>query len=1290
MIFEASPEQIIRLTSIELVQLMKRLLLAECRLVDIPLRAATVPLQITIADGGEDGRVEWAGGLDSTDYLPSRFSVFQSKAQNLTESAVFGEVAKRPKRGRPVLNDAVSEMLAKKGAYVIFCSRAFTGQKIKKLRAGILNAIRECGKSIPRSSVVEIYDANRIADWVNTHPSIAVWLSEVHRGRSVAGFLSQDGWEFMPEIANVPWVDDDHPRFAPEGIVIPEEQRKDANRNTWTFDQAASYSLKFLAEEKVALRISGASGFGKTRFAFELFNNRIEIADAVDSAALVYADFGIVGEEVAKLALEMADSGSPAIMVVDDCPDGMHSKLASIAGRSGSRLRLVSMEVETRIAPADNTLVIRLEPASDKTISMIARRVGPRLSDSDAHLIEQLAKGFPKMAVLAALQGGVGRKTIRSTEELLTRIVWGKRQIKDDWLRALEILALFEWIGISGEVGTESAFVAEHLGQMTHDQFVERVKSFDERGILIKRGDYVQIAPVPLAAAMAAHRLTLVVDGKLESFFLAAPERLKKSLLSRMKWLDNSPVAREFARRMLSPECLGNLEALQTEFGADCLNRFVHVDPQLAMSTIQRVFSGLDRDGLNGVSAGRRHLVWALEKLAFRTESFDAAATLLRRLATVETETRISNNATGQFHQLFQLYLAGTEAPPKMRLLVLDDGLLSTDSAEREVCLGALDKMLDVHHFMRGGASEEIGSGERLQDWIPSTHAEILDFLRAAISRLTAIALSDDPLRKRAKDSIGSHFRGLIGHLPLDEIKATISSIVDAYGLWPEAIQGISAWLYFDRREAPEANALEVRRYFDELMPTDPIESVALYVNGWQSDLHDPDVQYDPMNSSNLDFEYVPGRLRTLAATIATDPLLLDRTVERFACAKTKTLFPFVRRLAELVSEPLAVFHQSLSFAEKCSEAANRDFFAGLVAGFDVRDPKLARECIGHALRSEKLKDDAIGMIGSGKLQRADLELVASLVVSGEVNPAQVAALSYGRSMEHLPAESIVPLLEALSKQGPIGLWTVLDVVSMLLHGGKEFPKSFLPVLRAALVAPHLFNLVVNTMDGHHFQTLISTLVERKLVDQKFARALVKQLLSICREKRSDVFHALDDSVRQALAILASSHPSEVWSAVTKLLVEDDWHVRFHLERILGPRKDDHLGAGVLSPIPEELFMAWVREEPGTRARLILRWLPICLKGEDESLSWHPTFTKFIDEFHHSEEVLVELSSRLYPRFYWGSPVFQMQQLIKLLSQWECEPRAEMRQFSQRLKAGFADDIAAAKRRQDEEAVRYS
>jgi hypothetical protein len=66
MIFDAEPKQISDLSSSDLVKLMKLLMLAEAPLADLPLQEASVPLQITIADGGEDGRIESTGGAAAT------------------------------------------------------------------------------------------------------------------------------------------------------------------------------------------------------------------------------------------------------------------------------------------------------------------------------------------------------------------------------------------------------------------------------------------------------------------------------------------------------------------------------------------------------------------------------------------------------------------------------------------------------------------------------------------------------------------------------------------------------------------------------------------------------------------------------------------------------------------------------------------------------------------------------------------------------------------------------------------------------------------------------------------------------------------------------------------------------------------------------------------------------------------------------------------------------------------------------------------------------------------------
>jgi hypothetical protein len=66
---------------------MKLLLLAEGRLAEIPLRASHVPFQITVADGGEDGRVEWSDGAGWTPFFPRRFASFTDGKPDVPDEA---------------------------------------------------------------------------------------------------------------------------------------------------------------------------------------------------------------------------------------------------------------------------------------------------------------------------------------------------------------------------------------------------------------------------------------------------------------------------------------------------------------------------------------------------------------------------------------------------------------------------------------------------------------------------------------------------------------------------------------------------------------------------------------------------------------------------------------------------------------------------------------------------------------------------------------------------------------------------------------------------------------------------------------------------------------------------------------------------------------------------------------------------------------------------------------------------------------------------------------------------
>jgi len=1295
MIFEADAEQIARLTSLQLVELMKRLLHAECRLADIPLRAATVPLQITVSDEGEDGRVEWSGGVDNTEYLPARFCVFQAKAQNITEASIRAEIlktdkkSKRRKKKAVNLNPAVAAALSKGGAYVVFCSKPFTGRKIEKLERAIRSTIKSARRNPSRAVTLAIYDANRIADWVNAHPAVALWLVVLQRRRALAGFMSHTFWARAPEVHEVAWVADDMPRFAPENVVIEEKERKDKSRNAWIFQQAAQAVSEFMAQDIAILRVVGPSGFGKSRFAFELFNRRESVADETDRSALIYADLDIAGDEVSKLALEIADAGAPAILVVDECPDEVHTKLASIARRSGSRLRLVTIDVETKVIRAADTLVLRLEPAANQTIASIARLVAPKLSDSEARFIEQLAKGFPKMAVLAADEEGVGAKTLRSVEQLVDRVVWGRRQRDEEAERAIETLSLFDWVGLTGRVAEEAALVAERLGRMTSSSFIEHVRSFKSRGIVQERGDYAQVTPIPLAASLGVRRLSLIPSEALVQFFTDAPPRLKDSLLRRLRWLDTSAEAKRFAHTLLHPDRLGNLAALNTDFGAECLDRLVHVDPDFAMATVERLVGKLSIEQLGDVRAGRRHLIWALEKLVFRKQSFEPAATLMRRLAARETEDRISNNATGQFTQLYQLYLSGTEAPPTDRLRVLDEGLRSTDSKEREVCLEALGTMLDTGHFSRSGGAEEIGTQEHLKDWAPKTYGEVWNFLRAGIKRLTDIALADDPLAVRAKNMLGSHLRGLIGQLPLEEIKALVTSIASRYGLWLEAIQELNEWLYFDGRKRGADFRKAVREYFEELMPSDPVDLAALYTQGWAADIHDPDTDYKKEEQSKHDFDYAARKATELADVISADAPSMERLLDRFTTSDAKTVFPLARRLGEIAAEPVELFKAAVTKLEQKSLPPNRGFFAGLIAGADARDPTAARECVRIALRAKALKPHAISFIGAGRLQATDISLVVDLLHAGDIEPWECAPLSYGRGMDHLTVAEIIPLLEELSQHGGQGRWTVLDIVVMLLHGGKEPEPPLVDVLRNVLLDSALFEGNRRSTNGHALEVVIKGLSRRKLIDRKFARALTRQLFSICSVTNHDVFHALDDSIGTAIKKLSEAHPAEVWAAAARLLQTKDWAIRHRFEQLVAPSHRDHLEAGLLFDLPSELYLEWARKDPQHRSAMIVDWLPIAAKNEEGVFSWHPAVEAFVEEFGDHPKALAAIASRLQPTSWWGSLEHHLRPFLPLFDQWLNHKHAGVRSFARSTIEWINSEILDARKREDEDAVRF-
>ena len=144
-----------------------------------------------------------------------------------------------------------------------------------------------------------------------------------------------------------------------------------------------------------------------------------------------------------------------------------------------------------------------------------------------------------------------------------------------------------------------------------------------------------------------------------------------------------------------------------------------------------------------------RDLVWTLEKIAFRSDSFEDGALLLLRLALAENETW-GNNATGQFKALFPLLLADTAADGVARLSLLDEVARTTNPNQLAIVVDALIDASSVDHFSRFVGSEIHGSRPAVASWHPATREEAESYVTECVTRLAAFAKRDDALGKAA------------------------------------------------------------------------------------------------------------------------------------------------------------------------------------------------------------------------------------------------------------------------------------------------------------------------------------------------------------------------------------------------------------------------------------------------------------------------------------------------------------------------------------------------------------
>lgn len=670
-LFKVESKDIKDLNDLKLTELLKLLLHLEARSSGIAERAVDVALNITVPDGGEDGRIQWNDGPESTDYLPCRFVQFQIKATYLGPAGCAKEIVNREGSMKGMVEDA----LDKGAAYIFFTNQEYNTKQKRERISKIREKLTSFGKTYADTVIIDIYDSAKIEGWVNKYISAIVavlnWV-----GRPLErGMKTWSDWSQYSEYQRFTFV---------------------AN----TDRQAGLKNLKVLLTDcgKCA-RIVGISGLGKTRLAFEVFR---DVDDHEDfSKRVVYMDAS-ANPAILGLVTDWVQYGLEGIVVIDNCDVSLHNKLRLEILRADSKLSLLTLDYN--IESAGQTYIVQLKQLSDEHIKQMLEPVyGKQISDLDR--IVAFAQGFPQMAVLLA-DARLDREPKMGSltdEDLAHKMLWGGREPIEKDEKILRGCALFDRFGLDNEVSEEYEFIAKKIVEVDINEFYECVKRFEERGIIDRRGRFAKLVPKPLSIRLAAEwwRRTQPQRQK-EIIESEMPGGLVDSFCDQISRLDFLPEVKLLTEQLYGLQGpFGQAEVILSDRGSRLFRSLVEVNPDATSKALSNVITKLSKEELFVIAGDvRRNLVWALEKLCFHESCFEESANSLLLLASAENESW-SNNAIGKFKQLFSTFLSGTEAPPGLRMNVIDSALSSSRDSIRKLAVEALEQAIDTYGGFR-------------------------------------------------------------------------------------------------------------------------------------------------------------------------------------------------------------------------------------------------------------------------------------------------------------------------------------------------------------------------------------------------------------------------------------------------------------------------------------------------------------------------------------------------------------------------------------------------------------
>jgi hypothetical protein len=1043
---------IARLNGDQLPRLLHILLCAEARKRNIDKSGIKVPFIVNVADDGSDG--EWHGKIEENDFIPNEFTKFQCKAEKITPAKCKEEMHCK---GKTDLKPEIKEVLEAGGAYVFFCSHPFNSKQIKKRLKEARAALKEAGRASWKTDPVYFLDGGQIARWTNQHAAAYAYVC----------------------------------RFAPTGqtVVLRDFTHWSKDRGLQhpfysnpQLDDIIADLRGVLSEPRGIARLTGPSGVGKTRLGFEVFNRKesgdTEKLRSALECSVAYLDMQACGNDLFKWVSQLALVGLSGVLVIDNCSRSDHDVLQRAIEHPDCNLSLLTLDYVPEILFGDDFLQVSLTPE-------IMRDVVPKILEGVPGLKEKIgddgirkvagfSHGYPQIAILIAQAGhALDRATLNQEGKLVERLLWGRGTENSESKEIIRCLAAFSEIARQGKKKVQLDFVRTTLLKgMTEYDFSRLTKCFRESRVLQDIGDYMMVAPPPLAAALAADWIEDVSEEEFQRLLpLIAEAELTGSFCKRLGQLDFSDRAQALCEKIMAPGGpFTSAEVLNSEVGSRVFRALVEINPLAATECLFRLFAASSPAEARELDEGRRNLVWSLEKLCWPAELFPKAARVVRAFAAGETE-HWANNATALFHQLFHVHLSGTRCPAVDRIEILKEGVASPHPETRRLCVDALGAALTWRHFSRTGGAEHLGTRPPEKDWQPRTWSDIWDYWRRAFELLRdAILQGEDlDLSDAAQAALGSRVGALVTCPLGKELYEDFKRICERIGnSWPCARDELKRVRSY-YKPLPAEFAQVIDEWLALLTPsnlaTRLVDTVS--VPGWhQEEL--PEGGFKDLSEEAA---------IQLANELYANGTAWKEHLRVLLSGDQQQTHAFGRCCMELDPDPTGLMRESLAVYKAIEpEKRNAQLLRGMiskVAGTEDAEALLDTVAADPSLRGDLL----VPLSTAATTSIRDFNRVVDLVKAGKLPPEVVDHFSFGGISKRFGADEFKETLESLIAAIPGAAPAVIRLVSMFYFHDAERFAQMRDFVTGLVLMPEVIEHINDTMIGHSWKEAVQALL---------------------------------------------------------------------------------------------------------------------------------------------------------------------------------------------------------------------